>query len=315
MAVANGQDLDRPAFVQPGQGTQRIGMGRWLFQRSRRARQVLETVSAVTGMDLQAVMASGPSALLADTRYAQPAIFAVNLAAESVLVDHGVHPVAVAGHSSGELSALVTAGAVDIETGARLVAARASLMASVSAEGAMGAVMGLDVAQVEGLCDELVPSGVIVVAAENAPRQIVVSGESSLVARCLERAKKAGALRAVQLRTSNAFHSPMMSRCRDGWAEAVSAVDLRRPRVPLILNRDGAVHTEPDVIREALIEQMTGPVRWTRVVRTLATLGPSAVVECGDSRVLTATVRSVDRTLPVVSMESERNLRRVRVSA
>jgi [acyl-carrier-protein] S-malonyltransferase len=302
-------DLDHPVFVQPGQGTQRVGMGRWMFDSSPGARGVLDRVARATGIDLARVMARGPAAQLDDTRCAQPAIFATNLAAAEVLRSRGVTPIAVAGHSSGELSALVTAGVVELDAAARLIARRASLMASVTAEGAMGLITGLDTSVVAGLCDELSTRGPIVVGLENAPGQVVVSGARSAVGACLARAQEVGARQVRPLRTSNGFHSPLMGECRERWAAAVEATDFQSPRIPLVTN-DGHLYDQPDDLRRAVTGSLTEPVRWTRVTAQLRALGPSAVVECGDSRYLVSLVRATDRKMPTLTMDAARQIPR-----
>jgi [acyl-carrier-protein] S-malonyltransferase len=307
-AVITGHDLSQAVFLHPGQGTQRVGMGRWFHRRSAAARRVLALVDAVGGIDLARVVRTGPAERLDDTRYAQPAIFATNLAAAAVLGERGVEAAAAAGHSVGEVSALVTAGVVDLEPAARLVTRRATLMASVATEGAMGLVAGLDVTVVEAICAELSGRAPLVVALENAPQQIVVSGAARPVTRCLDRARATGARRAVRLRTSNAFHSPLMVDCRAEWAAAVDATEMRAPSIPLVLNSTGELGDDVASIRRALVDQLTSPVRWTQVVGTLARLHPSAFVECGDSRYLASLNRAMDVAEPTLCLDTERRL-------
>jgi [acyl-carrier-protein] S-malonyltransferase len=204
------------------------------------------------------------------------------------------------------MSALVTAGVLELDDAARLVAVRCSLMAGAPAGGAMGAVSGLTTPMVEALCAEVAGDEPLVVAVENAPRQVVVSGGANAVAACLAAAGRVGATRTTPLRTSNAFHSPLMAGCTAAWADAVAAAEFRPPAIPLVLGSCGAARSDPECVRAAVVAQLTGRVRWSDAVGALRAARPSAYVECGASRFLVSLVRAEDRTAATLSMADER---------
>ncbi|WP_049575306.1 ACP S-malonyltransferase [Nonomuraea sp. SBT364] len=273
-------------YLFPGQGTVRVGMGAWL-RRSPAARRRLDEVDALLSRPISPLCARGPLDRLVATEHAQIAVTACNLAALAVLDEEGYEPAVVTGHSVGELSALHAAGALDLAATVRLVELRARLMAMVAASGGMRAVMGLPVERVEELAGAASePGEPAVVALENAPGHVVVSGAPVALDRL---AGLAPGTKIVPLRVGDAFHSPLMAGAVPAWAAAVASAPLREPRVPVVPNVTGEPTTDLTVLRRALVDQLTGRVRWTR---TMAAIAPEAtLVEVGDSKVLAGLAR------------------------
>ncbi|MGW5050513.1 ACP S-malonyltransferase [Actinokineospora sp. NPDC004072] len=290
------------AFVFPGQGTVRVGMGGWL-RRDPAAAAAFAAAEAVSPGVAQ-VCARGPlERLVAE---AQPAVTACNLAALAVLAERGVRPDVVAGHSVGELSALCAAGVLEVDAALRLVTVRSRLMAAVPGTGGMAAVIGLPVTRVEELAAAAAtPEEPLVVGLENAADHVVVSGSFAAIARM----DTAEASKVVALKVANAFHSPLMAPAVDGWAAAVRAAALAPPRVPVIPNATAEPTTDLAVLREALIEQLTARVRWTATMAHLA--DADTCVEVGDSKVLTGLMRGTGtRCASMADPATPRRLRR-----
>ena len=302
------------AFVFPGQGTLRVGMGAALLQGFPAARAVFTEASDVVGFDVAGLCRRGPERVLTDTAMAQTCVTVVNLAALAVLGERRIQPQVVAGHSVGSLSALVAAGSLDVAATVALAQRRGQLMGAIDAPGAMVALFGLDEADVVPVCAaaRAETGAAVVVALVNAPGAVVVSGTPSAVGHCADLAQAAGAARAVPLAVSHAFHSPLMAPAEEAWRVAVEGVDLRPPRCAVCLDSTGRMTREPELIRQALVAQLTGPVRWMACVTAIATAGCDAVVEVGDSKVLRGMVRSLVPRLPTVSLGDPAVLRQLR---
>lgn len=286
------------AFLFPGQGSQSVGMGHELYEQSAVARERFDAADALMGdVDLLALMfglADGvddPEEALKQTEVTQPALYTHSLAAMAVLKEKGVRPDMAAGHSLGEYSALAAVGALSFEDGLRVVRRRGELMAEAGTRrpGAMAAVMGADDEDVEAACMSATEDGegVVQPANYNAPGQVVVSGDPEAVDRATARVKG----RAIPLPVSGAFHSPLMEYARDGLAEVLEAVDLRPPDCPVYLNVTGEPTTDPDEIRQRLIDQLRSPVRWSQSLRRMAADGATRFVEVGAGDVLRGLVR------------------------
>ncbi|GAA3025556.1 ACP S-malonyltransferase [Streptosporangium longisporum] len=330
-------------YLFPGQGTVRVGMGAWLH-RSPVARRRLDQVDALLARPISPLCARGPLERLVATEHAQIAVTACNLAALAVLDEAGYEPTVVAGHSVGELSALHAAGVLDLAGTVRLVELRARLMAGVAAHGGMLAVMGLPVERVEELAAAAsAPGEPVVVGLENAPGHVVVSGSQAGLDRLADLA--ADADKIVPLKVGDAFHSPLMAGAERAWAEAVAAAPMRAPRVAVVPNVTGEPTDDLDVLRHALVAQLTGRVRWTRTMEAIASAppgttpgtapvsapdalpisgpisvpvsgvastpvsGPVSVVEVGDSKVLTGLARRTG--VRCLSMADPATLRRL----
>jgi len=277
-------------------------MGRRLHDDFSVARRVFGEATAILGRDVAGLCFDGPAEALRRTANTQVAVFVVDVAALRVLIDHGIDPAAVAGHSVGEFAALHAAGAVEFAECVRLVAARGELMGSVSRPGAMAAVFGLDDDVVESVCAAARTEGPIVVALHNAPGLPVVSGSVTAVARFTELARESGAKRVAPLDVGSAFHSPLMEEVGGRWAALVDALALDVPRCPIALNATGAMSVDPDEIRRAVKEQLTSPVRWVDCITALADLGVTDVVEAGDSKTLAGLARRTDSRFSTHSM-------------
>ncbi|WP_061297823.1 ACP S-malonyltransferase [Herbidospora cretacea] len=269
-------------YLFPGQGTVRVGMGAWLRRRPV-ARAVLDEVDDLLERPISALCVRGPIDRLVATEHAQIAVTACNLAALAVLREEGYEPGVVAGHSVGELTALHAAGVLGLADTVRLVETRSRLMSRVGVTGGMRAVMGLPVERVEELAAlAAAPAEPLVVGLENAPGHVVVSGSTAALDRLTGLAVDAA--KVVPLAVGNAFHSPLMAAAVPGWAEAVRAAPMAAPRVPVVPNVTGRPTEDLGVLRESLIAQLTGRVRWTDTVTVVDALGPA--VEVGDSKVL-----------------------------
>lgn len=289
------------AFVFPGQGTQRPGMGSSFYRLSAAARDRFDEATEVLGYDLAEVCFRGAPEVLIDTRVTQPAVFVVNLAAQEMLLEWGLRPDLVAGHSVGEWSAVVAAGMLGFADGLRMVARRAELMATVRRRGAMTSILGLDHPVLQECCRAAGPT--TVVAVDNGPGNFVIAGATEEVEAAAAMATRRGALRATPLRVGHGFHSPLLSEVRPAWDAEVAKVDLARPRCPVALNATGSLTTSTDEIRDALARQIDSPVRWHDCVRALGAAGCSLAIEVGDSRFLRRLGGAIDRSLRMVSLD------------
>lgn len=285
------------ALLLPGQGSQFVGMGRDLAFSHPRAAEAFEHANDVLGFDLRRICWEGPEDDLTRTENAQPAILLHSYAVWSCLPDLVRQQVTVAaGHSLGEFSAYLAAGALDFEDALRLVRRRGQLMgrAGTTRPGTMAAVIGLDAEVVRELCLG-VSAGTVVPANYNAPGQVVISGDISAVEEARERAVAAGAKRAIPLNVSGAFHSPLMAEARDGLALALDGVRMRDPRFPVVANAAASPVVNAIRARELLVEQLTSPVRWVECVESMIGTEPDLWLEVGPGRVLTGLMRRIDR--------------------
>jgi [acyl-carrier-protein] S-malonyltransferase len=289
--------VSRTAFLFPGQGSQIVGMGRDLCEASGQARDLFARAGDTLGFDVAKVCFEGPEETLHLTANLQPALLTVSVAAYTLLdARSSLVPDVMAGHSLGEWSALVAAGAIDFEDAVRLVRLRGAAMqeAVPPGRGAMGAVLGLEGAAVARVCAEVSRAGGTVVAANyNGAGQVVISGDREAVDRAVAALKAAGAKRVLPVPVSAPFHSPLMSGAADALAEALAGVPLRPPRVPVISNVDARPATEPEAIRARLVEQVVAPVRWEESLLAMAAMGVTHFVEVGPGRVLSGMVKRV----------------------
>jgi [acyl-carrier-protein] S-malonyltransferase len=296
--------MSNVAFIFPGQGSQVVGMGQDLAQEPAAA-AVFAEADAVLGFPLSRLCFEGPADVLTDTVNAQPAILAVSMAALRVWQASGEapRPCYVAGHSMGEYSALVAAGALDFGDGLRLVRVRGQLMkrAGEAQPGGMAAVLGLAREALEEVCARAgrETGGVVQIANDNAPGQIVISGERPALERAGELAKAAGAKRVVPLAVSIAAHSPLMRSALDDFRQAVEATPLRPPSVPVISNIQARPLDGVQAIREELVRQLVSPVRWTESVAWMSAQGVTTFVEVGPGTVLTGLVKRIAPTAQV----------------
>jgi [acyl-carrier-protein] S-malonyltransferase len=288
------------AFQFPGQGSQAVGMGASLADAYPEAREVFQAADEALGFELSRLCWEGPEAELKATENAQPALLVHGVAAARALGARGVAPVAAAGHSLGEFTAHVAAGSLAFDDAVRLVRVRGQAMARSGAEtpGTMAAVIGLDAHAIEELCaDSRLDGEVLVPANYNSPGQIVISGSTAAVHRAMSVAKERGARTSIELQVSGAFHSPLMESAVSRLREALADVEIRPAKIPVVATVDARPIAAPVEIRDRLIAQMTGAVRWTDCVLALRDLGAGRFVEPGPGHVLTGLLRRIDRSL------------------
>ena len=282
------------AIIFPGQGSQFPGMARELFDQSLEARALLTRADDILGFSLTDIMFAGTDEDLRRTDVTQPAIFVHSVA--QFLARPELVPASTAGHSLGEFSALVAAGVLRFEDALPLVARRAQAMQAACEEqpGTMAAILGLDDATVERICQEITAAGNVVVAANyNCPGQLVISGSAEGVAQACEALKAAGAKRALPLPVGGAFHSPLMQSAAAALAEAIEKTAFGPARCPVYQNVDARPHTDPAEIKANLLAQLTAPVRWTQLVQHMAADGTTDFVECGPGKVLQGLVKKI----------------------
>lgn len=309
------------AFVFPGQGSQSVGMGKALAEAFTPARRVFEEVDAALGERLSDIIWNGPADTLMLTENAQPALMAVSLAAMRALeAEAGVDPqrdaIYVAGHSLGEYSALAAAQAFSIADAARLLRIRGRAMqkaVSVGA-GAMAALIGLELAEVKTIANEVACVGVCSAANDNGGGQVVLSGEKSAVERAVEIAKARGAKRAMMLPVSAPFHCPLMQPAADVMAEALAAVSVKPPVVPLVANVLARPISDPADIVRSLVEQVTGTVRWRESILFMVQAGVTTFYEIGAGKVLTGLMKRIADTASASSIGTPDDIARFKAA-
>lgn len=304
------------AFVFPGQGAQSIGMGKALAEAYPAAQAVFDEVDEALGEKLSALIWDGDIAELTLTQNAQPALMATSMAAMRALEAEGVaitRASFVAGHSLGEYSALAAAGAISVADTARLLRTRGQAMQSAVpvGEGAMAAILGLDLDAVRSVAEEAAQGEVCQAANDNDPTQVVVSGAKAAVERAAEIAKANGAKRAVMLPVSAPFHCALMQPAADVMAEALAQVNITSPAVPVIANVRAEAVSDPDVIRALLVEQVTGSVRWRESVQYMATQGVTEAWEIGAGKALSGMIRKIDRSIASKAVGTPEDVQKV----
>jgi [acyl-carrier-protein] S-malonyltransferase len=301
--------------VFPGQGSQSVGMGKAFAEAFPSAREVFDEVDDALNQRLSRLMWQGPDSELELTENAQPAIMAYSMSIIRVLqrdggLDIARHTRLAAGHSLGEYSALCAAGAFTVADTARLVRIRGQAMQAAApvGTGGMTALLGIDIDQAAAAVAEATAFGVIVIANDNAPGQVVISGEKSALEKAAEIAKQKGAKRAIPLPVSTPNHSPLLKSAGDRMRDALDATVIRPPAIPVVSNVTAEPVNEPEMIRKLLVEQITARVRWRESVAAFRQHGVEATVEFGGNKVLTGMIRRIDKELETFSIDSPQDL-------
>lgn len=301
----------RLSFIFPGQGSQYVGMGKALCEDWPRARQIYENASSILGFDVADVSFNGPEEELVKTYITQPAILVHSVAGFEILRTGGALPDLVAGHSIGEYSALVVSEALDFADALRLTKLRGQLMweAGVERKGGMAAIIGLSPEDVTRICKKASDGGVVVPANFNSPGQVVISGDEHCVDIACELARAQGAKRALRLRVSGAFHSPLMQDASNQLISELKKVKIENSRVPVIVNCSAEPVQKGEELRDALEKQLRSPVLWEQSVRTALGMGIAKFVEVGPGRVLKTLLRRIDKKAEVHSLDDFSDLK------
>ncbi len=287
------------AFVFPGQGAQFVGMGKDLYDNNPLAKELFDKANEILGYSITDIMFNGTDEELKQTKVTQPAVF-LHSVVSALCMGEAFQPAMVAGHSLGEFSALVAAGALSFEDGLKLVYARAMAMqkACEAAPSTMAAIVGLADDKIEEVCAEVSkPGNVVVPANYNCPGQLVISGNIEAINEACEKLKAAGAKRALPLKVGGAFHSPLMQPAKDELEAAIEKTEINAPKCPVYQNVDGKPHTDPTDIKKNLIAQLTSSVRWTACVQNMIADGADDFTECGPGKALQGMIGRIDKTV------------------
>jgi [acyl-carrier-protein] S-malonyltransferase len=300
--------MGKIAFVFPGQGAQAVGMGKDVYEAHEGARRVFDAADAALGFKLTDIVFEGPEEILKQTAYTQPALLATSLALYEAFREKGIKPDYVAGHSLGEYSALAVAGVLGYEDAVRTVRARGELMeqAVPGGQGAMAAVLGAERGALAELCARISASaGAVELANVNCPGQIVVSGSKEGVQGVVETGKEIGAKRVIPLEVSGPFHSSLMKPAAEKLAGVLAGLSMGTAQVPVVANVTAQPVSEPERIRELLVEQVYSPVLWEDTVAWLIAQGVDTFVEIGSGSVLAGLIKKVDKTVKIISVNSK----------
>ena len=302
-------------WLFPGQGSQYVGMGLDLKENSEKAKEYFDISNEIMNCDIQSIIFNGPEELLKKTEYTQPAIYIVSVITGYLLIDKGLKPTALAGHSLGEYSALAIGGAFDFTAGLKLVKSRSENMANAGMEksGTMAALVGLDDETVINLCKSYEGNGVVVPANFNSPGQVVISGNINAVEWVIKSSRDAGARMAVELNVSGAFHSPLMSPARENLAEMINSLEISDTVYPVFTNVDAKPVTKAIDIKSSLIQQLENPVLWAKSIIEMKKKGINHFIEVGPGKVLQGLNKRIDRSIISQGVDSITKLEQIDV--
>ncbi|MEL1223803.1 MAG: ACP S-malonyltransferase [Candidatus Neomarinimicrobiota bacterium] len=302
-------------WLFPGQGSQYVGMGLDLKENSEKAKEYFDISNEIMNCDIQSIIFNGPEELLKKTEYTQPAIYIVSVITGYLLIDKGLKPTALAGHSLGEYSALAIGGAFDFTAGLKLVKSRSENMANAGMEksGTMAALVGLDDETVINLCKSYEGNGVVVPANFNSPGQVVISGNINAVEWVIKSSRDAGARMAVELNVSGAFHSPLMSPARENLAEMINSLEISDTVYPVFTNVDAKPVTKAIDIKSSLIQQLENPVLWAKSILEMKNKGINHFIEVGPGKVLQGLNKRIDRSIISQGVDSITKLEQIDV--
>lgn len=297
--------MKKVAFMFPGQGSQQVGMGQEFFNKYPEVQAIYDEANNILNKDLKGLMLDGPSDVLTETENAQPALLLCSYAIHSILAQHQIEPVAAVGHSLGEYSALVAAGAISLQEALPLVELRGKLMeeAYPKGQGSMAAVLGLDQIEIEEALQQLSSNEIVDIANLNCPGQIVISGSKEGIDQAGLLLTDVGARRVIPLNVSGPFHSRLMKKANEEFAEEINTVSFSNSKLPVYANVTASPVTDRHEMKELLIKQMYSPVRFEESIRQMIKQGINVFVEVGHGRVLSGLVRKIDRKVHTFSVQ------------
>jgi [acyl-carrier-protein] S-malonyltransferase len=306
--------MSKRAFLFPGQGSQRVGMGQDLAEEYEIVQETFDRANEILDIDIKELCFAGPEDKLTETANTQPAILTTSIAFYRLLNQEGITADIVAGHSLGEYAALVAGGVLDFEQGVKLVRARGKLMSQADPEGqgTMAAIIGLDAAEVEEVCDRGSQFGIVEPANYNCPGQIVISGEKKAVEQTTELATEAGAKKAVVLNVSGPFHSSLMEGAGEKLAAYLDDLEFNDAQIPVVTNVNAEITTDAAKIKDALIQQISGAVKWEESIKKMIAEGTDTFVEVGPNRVLKGFMRRIDRSVNALNVRNLRSLKKTK---
>lgn len=289
----------KTAFLFPGQASQKVGMGFDLYHATNLGKKYFDLTNEIMGLDLKEIIFNGPDETLKQTQFTQPAIYLISVILGKLLLQRDIIPIAAAGHSLGEYSALAISGAFSFETGLHLVKLRAESMqkAGEIMNGTMAAIIGLDKDAIEEICGQSNEKGIVVPANFNAPGQIVISGDVQAVKNAMNIAKEAGARKVIQLNVSGAFHSPLMSNAKEALTNKLNSIAISDANFPIYSNVSAEPVTKSGEIRKSLIQQLVNPVLWQDSILNMIKHGVTNFIEVGPGRVLQGLNKRIDRNI------------------
>ena len=299
----------KTAFLFPGQASQKVGMGEDLYISNSNVRKSFEVANDIMGFDFKKIIFNGPAEVLKKTIYTQPAIYLISVVIAKILIKKGLKPQCAAGHSLGEYSALTIANAFDFESGFELVKLRSEAMQSSCEEkdGTMAAVLGLDDAIVEKICNDW-DSGIIVAANFNSKGQLVISGESNSISEISQKLKEAGAKKVLEINVGGAFHSPLMTSAKDKLKKKLNQTSINDSSIPVYSNFTSKAVTNKDDILDSLINQIDNPVYWHQSITNIKSDGFDNMIEVGPGKVLQTLCKRIDSTLSISGVESNHQI-------